>query len=261
MEKASGAERVSAGALLPNFIWDERERYDSRELNVLLTYAQQVAELVGYLEVTAEDYEAASRAFLDASERQHKLTEEINERLGTSDHEVTAEERELLDAQGLASLRVFLRIETFYVFAKILLDRLAAFIPYYFGPAHDVRLSRHSKVEEALPRFAEQKGLTLAPSLTERVAELTRRVSDYRDKRITHDHSPRTSRGTAYDLGTGEAMIYTYRMYPARPEDASFRSETPRTLLPLIEGYVGEIVALVETNSDKAERAAQPRPG
>jgi hypothetical protein len=252
---------VSAGALLGNLIWDERERYDSRELNILLTYAQQVAELVGYLEVTAEDYEAASGAFLDAGERRHKLTEEINERLGTSDHETTAEERELLDALGLASLRVYLRIETFYVFAKILLDRLAAFIPHYFGEARGVGLSKHSKLEEALPRFAEQKGLTLAPSLTERVAELTRRVSDYRDKRITHDHSPRTSRGTAYDLGTGEAMIYTYRLYPARPEDESVRSETPRTLLPLIESYVSEVVAFLDGNSGKADRATQPTPG
>lgn len=53
---------VSAGALLPNLLWDIREHLDDREGNILFTYAQQVAELVGYLEVTAQDYEAASQS-------------------------------------------------------------------------------------------------------------------------------------------------------------------------------------------------------
>lgn len=159
-----------------------------------------------------------------------------------------------MDEVGLASLKVYLRIETFYVFAKILLDRVAGFIPYYFGPARGIGLSKHSQLEDALPGFAEQKGLTLSPSLIERVNEVAGRVSDYRDTQITHGHSPRTMRGTAYYLNTGEAMIYTRRLYPRDRSESGRRSETPRTLLPLIESYVEEIVAFLDSNREKAHR-------
>lgn len=169
---------------------------------------------------------------------------------------MTAEELELHDEVGEDALRLYLRIETFYLFAKVLLDRLARLIPHYFGHADGVKLSKHSGLKHALPAFAEQKGLTLPARLTDKVDELQRRISDYRDKTIAHGHSPRTYRRTAIYLSSGEAMISTHRLYSEAETDAPRQSETPRTLLPLIEAYVDELVAFLARNRDKANPSA-----
>jgi hypothetical protein len=191
--------------------------------------------------------------FLDVSERRYG---EIDEDLGAQNREPTAEELALLDELGLASLKVYLRIETFYVFAKILLDKLARLIPHYFGPARGVRIGGHSSlVDGVLPKFAAGKNLTpVPPPLVALISDLGSRVSAYRDRSITHAYSPRTYRGTAYSLDTGEAKIYTYRLYPRDASEMVGRhSETPRTLLPLIESYVHELVDYFERNRDKAD--------
>jgi hypothetical protein len=144
-----------------------------------------------------------------------------------STDDLTADELADHDEVGVNALTVYLRIETFYEFAKILLNRLARLIPYYFGHADGVPLSKHRQLPRALPAFAGQKGLTLPQALTDQADELQRRISDYRDKTITHGHSPRTYRGTAIYLNTGEAMISTHRLYPERAADAPRQSETP----------------------------------
>jgi hypothetical protein len=38
---------VSAGAVINNFVYDERDRFDEQQGNILAAAAQQVAELVG----------------------------------------------------------------------------------------------------------------------------------------------------------------------------------------------------------------------
>jgi hypothetical protein len=244
---------VSAGAVLNNFVHFERERFDEPDAEILAAHAQQLAELVGYLEITANEYEAANAEYQESLERWFPVLEVVKERTGgrVSTDELTAEELELHDEVGVKALTLYLRIEAFYLFAKILLDGLARFLPHYFGPAVGVPLGRHSQLTKALPVFAEKKELALPASLIERVDDLQRRISDYRDQTITHGHSPRTYRGPAIHLNTGEATIWTHRLYPTRA-DAPRQSETPRTLLPLIEDYVDDLVAFFESNRDEA---------
>jgi hypothetical protein len=192
---------MSAGALLTNFVEDEREGFDARDGNILAMYAKAIAERVAYLEITADDYEAANKRYGDSLQRFYAASEAEWQRLGdrSSSRAATAEEQELSDESGRDGLTVYLRIETFYVFAKILLDLVAGFVPYYFGPGSGVKLSRHSQlVKGALPKLAEQKGLTPVPSrLTELVAELGERVSDYRDKTVSTARQMRQQRKMA----------------------------------------------------------------
>src|SRR5689334_1122524 len=51
------------------------------------------------------------------------------------------------------SRRVHLEIESFYVFAKILLDRFAQLIQLFFGPARDLSLSSHHKLSNNIEQF------------------------------------------------------------------------------------------------------------
>jgi hypothetical protein len=245
---------VSAGAVLINFVHFERARFDERDGEILAAYAQQLADLVGYLEITANDYEAATAEYHESLSRWYPVIEAVKERTGgtVSTDDLTPDELELRNEVAVNGLTVYLRIETFYEFAKILLNRLARLVPHYFGHADGVALRKHRQLPMALPAFAEQKELELPAALIEQADELQHRISDYRDKTITHGHSPRTYRGTAIELSTGEAMISTHRLYPERRADAPRQSETPRTLLPAIETYVDDLVAFLATNRDKA---------
>jgi hypothetical protein len=50
-------------------------------------------------------------------------------------------------------------------------------------------------------------------------------------------------------------MILSYRLYPEDESELRTQSESPRTLLPLIEDYVIELVAFISNKRDKADLA------
>jgi hypothetical protein len=240
-----------------NFVNADRERFDESAGNILFAYGRQLAQLVGYLEIIADDYAAANDDYLDTYGRYETMRQATMKRVGivTSPEQVPPEELELARKTDLAGQKLYLRVETFYLFAKILLDQLAAFVPYYLGPGRGVKLSKHSQLKAALPVLAEQKSLSIPDSLAARIDELTRRISDYRDWHITHGHSPRRFRGMVIDLATGEATVSTHRLYPRDAAETGQDSETPTTLLPLIENYMIDLFAFIARNSDKAELA------
>jgi hypothetical protein len=218
-----------------------------------------VRDLIRFLEVTAAEYYQANTAWFDSMERWNAEVMANIEAHGGGPAEETAETAKLEKEVVEAGLILYLRIETFYLFAKILIDKLARLIPHYFGEARGVGIRAHSRLadHDALPEFAEQKGLTAVPrSLATLIKEVGKRVSDYRDHLITHAKSPRTMRDIAFQMDTGEAAIVTTKLYPPPGHDSgiSTQSETPRTLLPLIGTYVIELLDYLEANRDKADK-------
>jgi hypothetical protein len=243
----TGVDRLNAFA--EGEIERLRKEDDSRRVNILGAAIGQVTTILGYLAVTAAEYEIATAAATANLEERRVAFEKA----GPGGHRVTEEELVLLNQGTAASLVLHFRIDTFYVFAKIALDRLARLLPLYFGPAREVRLKGHSSlVAGALPKFAAGHGLSAVPdSLTEKIEDLGRRVSDYRDRSITHVDSPRSFRGTSFD-GSGTASIMTATLYPRDESETSTNSETPRTLLPLLDSYVVEFTDYLEANREHA---------
>jgi hypothetical protein len=89
-------------------------------------------------------------------------------------------------------MRVQLEIETFYLFSKILLDKLSNLIERYFGSARSLSLASHDRLVKHINGYLELKHLQ---SLSERhvdlVREMRERVSDFRDYHNAHDQSNR----------------------------------------------------------------------
>jgi hypothetical protein len=153
---------VSAGAVLNQLRRLRATALDERDAEILAAYAQQLAELFDYLEITANDYEAANVAYRESLDRWHPVLEAVKERTGgtVSTDDLTADELALHDEVGVNALTVYLRIETFYEFAKILLNRLARLIPHYFGHADGVQLSRPMSYSSASPTTATRRSRT-----------------------------------------------------------------------------------------------------
>jgi hypothetical protein len=62
-------------------------------------------------------------------------------------------------------------------------------------------LASHDKLRKNLRAFAEEKGLTVDPSLLSQAEELQQIVVDYRDKQVEHHKNPRTIHSLGYTEG------------------------------------------------------------
>ena len=88
------------------------------------------------------------------------------------------------EEQGRLSTLVHLEVESFYIFAKSVLDKLAMFIERYFGLAQGCSLASHDKLRKNYDRYGRAKGLVFPESFGEKVIFLKEHVCDFRDKQI-----------------------------------------------------------------------------
>jgi hypothetical protein len=74
---------------------------------------------------------------------------------------ITPSERALFRSQEVIQLE----IESFYLFAKILLDRWSGLAEAHFGPARRLSLHSHDQLTRQFEKYAEAKGLSVVSSL------------------------------------------------------------------------------------------------
>jgi hypothetical protein len=101
-----------------------------------------------------------------------------------------AEERRIrFELSQLAKL-IYLEIETYYLFAKILLDKAAHFVEHAFGPVRGLSLDSHDKLIRHLAAYVAARGLDCPAEFAAEASALNRRVSHFRDYRIALMASP-----------------------------------------------------------------------
>jgi hypothetical protein len=228
---------------ITEFIRRGRDRFAVDDGNILAFSFGKVTRHLVFLEIIRQRYKEASAAFIGNSEA-------FRATIKPGGPYAMTQEQLRLQAEGwpLSNL-VHLEIESFYLFAKILLDELAHAIENYFGPARGLSLDSHDDLAKSLRAYADVKGLTVPEEFEKAVADLRQRISDFRDQQIAHEKSPRTMRGTTWDA-TGEVMLATNRLYP-KDGDKQVNSESLSSLASAIEGYIDH-VDLIETNQSRA---------
>ena len=143
------------------------------------------------------------------------------------------------------TVHLHLETETFYLFAKILLDRSAHFLEFYFGQARGLPLDSHDKLAKHLDRYATQKELDVSTELRSLIHASKARISDYRDYHISHDKSPYTMRGTLL-TGDGKMVMSVHK------RQQQIDSEDVRDLVAFIDEYLEAILSFVAMNRCKA---------
>ena len=138
--------------------------------------------------------------------------------------------------------RLQLELETFYVFAKILLDRIADTFGFYFNIKWRQAGSTHSQFAS---RVSQGKvGVSLPPSLVHRIKDLKERVVDYRTGLIENPGEPRLIRSTVitYFSDTKAPLIAMLPLvlFPNANDVEEWQRETedPNTLLIAIDAYI-----------------------
>lgn len=162
----------------------------------------------------------------------------------------------LLEEQRVLSTGVHLEIESFYIFAKILLDKLALFLQDYFGNVRACSLASHNKLTKNYIRFATEKGIVYPTGFTTILSQLQEHISEYRDKQITHLKNPRSFQGTVF-WENGETGIQTTCLYPNERELSRqvARSKPISDLLQLIDQYLQKVIETVQQNREKTRFA------
>jgi len=229
---------------LSEFIWTERGQYGGKDNNRFAFSLEQVSRYYEFLYIICDRYETASQDFLSNSRAK---MEEARQRSGQP---FTSEQQELYRRGVQVTTILHLEVESFYLFAKVLLDKVAHFIADYFGKLRGVSLRSHDKWAKHYNEFTSAKGLNVPNSLSVSLVFLKEHVSDYRDKEIAHLNNPRSMMGTFFD-GKGATTIVRTQLYP-NERDRQVESKELPELMAAIDAYLSDITSLVSENRDKS---------
>ncbi len=234
------------------FINSERERFGTEDNNKFAFSLSQISRYQKFTTVIFGRYKKVSEEFIANSRAKHKSFLE-----GT--HKVNDAQMFLLDESARLSILVHLEIESFYLFAKILLDKVAHSIEFYFGPVRKRPLDSHDDLCKNLPLYAEQKELAVSPDFLKLAAELKKDVSDYRDYEIAHEKSPRRIRGTVF-YGDGKTSIASSNLYP-KEGDGQVDSKALEDLQLQIDSYIVHFIEFIKNNRGKTRLQLEPSRG
>jgi len=107
---------------------------------------------------------------------------------------MTSDERlKLIEEHEQLNVALHLEIESFYTFAKTVLDDAARLIELFFGRIPAKPLSSHDDLTKRLHDYQQEKTLELPARFNDAVRELRREISDFRDHAVAHEQCPRTS--------------------------------------------------------------------
>ena len=213
-----------------------------RPLGVTIAIGQ-LGRYYRFLHLILERYQAASRSYVANTKSQAVILERVRSRF-TDDEAAVLEDGRLLHDQ------VQLEIESFYLFAKIFLDKVARFLEFYFGPARNASLDKHSKLVKTFSVYSESKGLVVPPDFLTQAVRVENLVSEHRNKQIAHERSATTMHLTTVDA-QGRTRIA--KNQPGPLEDRSrFDSAPLEDLMKEMDRYAEMVVEVVESNSDKA---------
>lgn len=137
-----------------------------------------------------------------------------------------------------------LQIETFYMFAKILLDRIALLIQQHFGPARRLPLTSHDKLVKNLRRYAESHNFGLPSDFLQQAETLKVRISDFRDKNIQHRAWPHVSDGIGFD-DRGRITLGKFSKPSVKSEWHYAESLDIAQLLPQLDKYLSSVLSLL----------------
>ena len=228
---------------LSQFVGTERERYADEDNNRFAFSLSQASRYYRFLLIIAERHNAASRELIEITKQVNDFTR------NSTGSRLTDEQQEILTKSLLLSTKVQLEIESFYLFAKIFLDKIAHFFHDYFGQANGISLRSHDQLTKNHERLRAAKTLVYPEGFSEMLEFLARQICDYRDKQIQHLQNPRATKGIAWGE-KGLTRIAGGYLYP-NVRDQPLQSGTLTEMIAKIDVYTEQVMALITTNREK----------
>jgi hypothetical protein len=232
------------------FVW-ERERFETKHNNMLGGAFGEIGRYRRFLEVIVARH-------ADVAPRVMALHDEHRATLKPGTHRMDERQIRLSDERELLTMQWQLDVESAYLFAKILLDKVARGIEFYFGPVPRCALDSHDDLVKRIESYASSIPLQLPDPFVPMAKLLKTDVSDFRDYQIAHEKSPRTVRGMQYD-GAGATRLVMVQLYPTA-KDEQREGRSPKDLLADIDDYLREFMALIRSNRERSRLRVEAQP-
>jgi hypothetical protein len=233
---------------LEEFIRDERGSYPGENDNLFGFALSQVSRYERFLRIIIVRHDKLSREFLLATESWSK---KMQSHFGR--YELTEEDTAEWERQSQLTTELHLEIETFYLFAKILLDHTARFIELYFGKSRGLSLDSHDDLVKRIEGFAAIHSLFLPSTIVNIARSLKKRIADFRDYEIAHKKKPRTMYATTWGPER-EVRLSMPQLYPRGKELSSAppQSESLQSLMAEIVGYISQLTEFILANRERS---------
>ncbi len=230
-----------------DFIGSERNRFETKTDNTLSLTFSEISHYLQYLYILSVEYEQISKLFMTNSKA---LQNTFKNQVGSNP--ITVEQEALYAKNREITTRLHLKIESFYLFAKILLDKISVSLEYYFGSQRSLSLNSHDQLTKNIERYIKAKGITLSAGFVDEVKKLKVDISDFRDYQIQHvspERRGRLVRATMWD-GDGSTSISMTTMYPKEGEESQKNSRKINELISELESYIENVLKLIEKNRE-----------
>lgn len=231
--------------ILTEFILTEIEHYDDRDVNRFSASLWQATRYYDFLQLIIKRYRIASRNYEAHARRMMATT------LDESSSATSGEVAGLIEAGQARYTRLHLEIESFYMFATILLNKIANLVEDYFGQARQCSLISHNELRKSYKKFANEKGITIPKELGGNLERLQTTVVDYRNKQVAHLRNPRVLKGTAFDK-LGNSKIVLGYIYPRETDKLLSSPKVIDDVMQDIDFYIRQVITLIKTNRSKS---------
>ena len=219
-----------------DIIRSESGRFNEYDNNRLMFAIDQACRYYDYLSLLLERYVKADMASRLEDQRITTLCRVKPDGFPVTEMELSARVRCMLH----------LEIESFYIFAKILLDKTAHLVLVYFGSARGCSMKSHHNFLRCFKAYSETKNLQRSEGLVALMEHLQCGLVQYRDKAIIHQTNTRVCLGTAYPEDRG-ASVSVSHVYP-KESDESYQSQPLESLIDDIDKYISSLISWILEN-------------
>lgn len=226
------------------FIDLERGRFDTRENNLFAFAFRDISTYRAFLGIIGSRYESVGAAYTTSSD-------ELHERMihrGNATTTMSLDDEQLLQRVGRLGLELRLEIESFYLFAYILLDKVAAAIAFYFEGNATTGWHKHATLIKRFDDYTRNKGLTNPDRFSELASALGQHIAGFRNFQIVHEAGMRAIRGTGWRTGEG-ARLTVSNLYPD-PDEPHYETRPLNQLLAEIDDYLSLVIQVITLNRD-----------
>jgi hypothetical protein len=133
--------------------------------------------------------------------------------------------------------------ESFFLIAKILLDRVANFVEFIFGLTPKLSLDSHNHFVKNISEYSIEKGLEIPESMKTALERMQESISDFSEYDIGQQKSPKAVLSTGFD-SEGIARVAINFINPAEG-DSQKQGIDPNDLFEEIDRYVYAIFKMV----------------
>lgn len=236
------------GTIFSEFIGNERNFYEGHDNNKVAFSLQQVARYLRFVDIIHSRYVEVNESYIQMNS---SFFGNLNNKQSGS-RELTADEQDQFLKHAELTEQLHLEIESFFIFTKIVLDKIAHFIQDYFGTAYrkKLKLKSHKKWCEVADSFARIKGMHLPEQIIPTMNWLQTHVAKHRDENIIHLQKSRTLFFTQNSPVAG-SRIGTTQLYP---KDSDKQSQSPNVdeVVTKLDAYIQHLMDLIVSNRDKS---------